>query len=92
MIYKQSGISKQTVNSAVRKLENEEILYLKQHNGRAKKAVLSDKGIKYVSETLAKIYDAERKAFAAWTEAEIDTHIHLLQKYVESLREQVELL
>ena len=29
-VYKKSGISKQTVNSAVRKLETEEILYLEQ--------------------------------------------------------------
>ena len=33
-IYKQSGISKQTVNSAIRKLENEGILYLDQESGR----------------------------------------------------------
>lgn len=36
-IYKMSGISKQTVNSAVRKLEREEILYLEQYKGKAKK-------------------------------------------------------
>lgn len=36
-IYKKSGISKQTVNSAIRSLEADGILYLEQYNGRAKK-------------------------------------------------------
>ena len=35
-IYKLSGISKQTVNSAIRKLENEETVYLEKCNGKSK--------------------------------------------------------
>lgn len=38
-IYKESGISKQTINSAIRSLEADGILYLEQHIGRAKKVV-----------------------------------------------------
>ena len=37
-IYKKSGISKQTVNSALRGLEGKGILALQQYKGRAKKA------------------------------------------------------
>lgn len=47
-IYKESGISKQTINSAIRALEADGILYLEQHNGRAKKVILTDKGRDYV--------------------------------------------
>lgn len=36
-VYKKSGIRKQTVNSAIRGLEAEQILYLQQYTGRAKK-------------------------------------------------------
>lgn len=88
-IYKQSGISKQTVNSALRKLEEESILYLEQHCGRSKKVTLTDEGKVYVGETIAKIFEAENAAFASWTEKEVDTHIRLTEKYVESFREQV---
>ena len=35
-IYKNSGISKQTINSAIRGLEKEGLLYLAQYHGRAK--------------------------------------------------------
>ena len=35
-VYKQSGISKQTVNSALRKLESSNMVYLENHKGKAK--------------------------------------------------------
>ncbi len=46
-IYKQSGVSKQTVNSAIRNLEKKDIIYLEQHLGRSKKVVLTDIGKEY---------------------------------------------
>ncbi len=70
-IYKQSGVSKQTINSAIRSLEKESIIFLEQHSGRAKKVILSDTGKEYVKETTARIFDAEVAAFASWTEEEI---------------------
>lgn len=40
-----SGIPKQTINSALRKPEKEEILYLETANGRNRQVILTDKGI-----------------------------------------------
>lgn len=91
-IYKGLGISKQTVNSAVRKLEEEGVLYLEQYRGKAKKVVLTEKGKQYVSETAARLYEAEKKAFESWTEDEIDTHIRFMEKYLNSFKEQVQKL
>lgn len=91
-IYKQSGISKQTVNSAIRKLEKEEILYLEQDTGRGKRIYLTDKGKNYVEKTVARLFTAEYEAFATWTEEEINTHIHLMEKYVDSFQCQVKKL
>lgn len=62
-IYKQSGVSKQTVNSAIRNLEKKHIIYLEQHSGRAKKVVLTDAGKEYVQKTTARLFDAEAAAF-----------------------------
>ena len=42
-IYKLSGISKQTINSAIRKLENDEIVYLEKHNGKTKMVCFTEK-------------------------------------------------
>lgn len=91
-IYKQSGISKQTVNSAVRNLERKGILYLEPHSGRAKKVALTGAGKEYVKATIARLFEAEAAAYASWAEEEIDAHIGLLEKYIASFREQVEKL
>ena len=40
-----TGISKQTVNSALRKLEVEEILYLEPYNAKSKKVFLTSKSV-----------------------------------------------
>lgn len=88
-IYKQTGISKQTVNSALRKLESDDILYLETFKGRSKKVLLTDKGKDYVMHTAARIYQAECAAYASWTEEELNTYVHLTEKYVDLFREQV---
>lgn len=91
-IYKQSGISKQTVNSAIRNLEKKHIIYLEQQSGRTKKVVLTDIGKDYVQKTTARLFDAEAAAFASWTEEEINAHIGFMEKYIRLFREQVEKL
>ncbi len=91
-VYKKSGISKQTVNSAIRGLEADNILYLEQHTGRAKKIVLTDKGKDYVRKTVARLYQAEVQAFDTWSEEEINTYIRLMEKYAECIRQQIEKL
>lgn len=88
-IYKQSGISKQTVNSAIRKLEKEGVIFLEQHSGRAKKVVLTDLGKDYVKKTVARLFNAEAAAFSTWTEDEINAHIGFMEKYIDSFREQI---
>lgn len=89
-ICRQSGISKQTVNSAIRKLEEEGILYLVQSKGKNKKVMLTEKGKAYLEQTAAKIYAAESRAFAGWTEAELEEYLRLTEKFAESFREQVQ--
>lgn len=89
-ICQQSGISKQTVNSAIRKLEEEGILYLVQGKGKNKKVMLTEKGKAYLEQTAAKIYAAESRAFAGWTEAELEEYLRLTEKFAESFREQVQ--
>lgn len=91
-IYQKSGISKQTVNSAIRALEADGILYLEQHTGRSKKVILTGKGRGYVERTVAKLYEAEAQAFASWPKEEIAAYIRLMGKYVDCLRQQVEKL
>ena len=89
-ICRQSGIRKQTVNSAIRKLEEEEILYLVRFQGKSKKVMLTEKGKAFIERTAARIYQAETRAFAAWTEAEVEEYLRLTEKFAETFREQVQ--
>ncbi len=89
-ICKQSGVSKQTVNSALRHLEASDFIRLTRYSGKAKKALLTDAGRAYAQRTVARLFDAEAAAFSTWTEAEISAHIGFLEKYIQLFREQVE--
>lgn len=91
-VYKSSGMSRQTVNSAIRNLEAADILYLEPYRGRAKQIVLTEKGTQYIQETAAKLFAAEMAAFDSWTEEEISTHLHLIEKYAACLQREIDKL
>lgn len=91
-VYKSSGVSRQTINSAIRKLEADGMLYLEPYAGRSKKIVLTDKGRDSIRQTVARLLEAEIRAFDGWSEDEIKTYISLIEKYTESLRKQLNLL
>ena len=89
-IYKSYGISKQTINSAIRKLENNDIVYLEKHNGKAKKVCLTDKGKSYIKQNAARLFEAECNAIEYWSEKEINLYLSLIEKHNASLRKQIQ--
>ncbi len=91
-IYKKSGVSKQTLNSAVRALEKDGLLYLEPYKGRAKQAVLTEKGRAYAEQTAARLVHAELQAFDGWTEEEVAAYLRLQEKYTACFRREVEKL
>lgn len=89
-ICNESGISKQTINSAIRKLESDEILYLEQDKGKTKRVCLTEKGKVYVTQTAARLVEAECNAFSDWTEEEVNLYLRLIEKYNASFRVEIE--
>lgn len=89
-IYKKTGISRQTINSAIRILERSNILYLERHVGRTKRVKVTEKGRDYIQKTAARIYQAEIRAFDSWTDEEINRYIDFMEKYADCFRQQVE--
>lgn len=87
-LYKISAISKQTINSAIRKLEADGDIYLKKHDGKSKIVCLTEKGSEYVKKTAEILLAAEDAAFADWSAEEMDTYLRLIEKHVASLRQQ----
>ena len=88
-IYKLSGISKQTINSAIRKLEQEKLIYLEKYNGKAKLVCLTECGRVRADQTAARLFEAEQAAFSEWSEEELQTYLTLNKKYNETLKEQI---
>ncbi|HBA63074.1 MAG TPA: MarR family transcriptional regulator [Lachnospiraceae bacterium] len=84
-----SGASKQTVNSALRKLENMDVIYLENYSGRKKNVCLTDKGKVLVKDTVLRIIEIENSIFDSWTEEERNIYISLTEKYLSSFKEKI---
>lgn len=91
-IYGVYGTSKQTVNSALRKLEQEHYLYLEKFSGKEKKVYLTETGMAYAKKTAARLYAAECGAFSEWSKEDIARYLTLIEKHKKSLKEQIEAL
>lgn len=85
-----SGISKQTINSALRKLEADDILYLENDKGKAKRVFLTQKGKEYIAVTAVRLREAECNAFNDWTENELELYFKLNEKYNESFKKEID--
>lgn len=84
-----SSASKQTINSALRKLEADGIVRLETFRGRKKKVRLTDKGEQYVKDTVYPIIRIENEISDSWSGEEKNTYIELTRRYLEAFREKL---
>ena len=89
-ISKLSGISRQTINSAIRKLEKEDIVYLKQGKGKNTIVCLTQKGEKYASEKIKPLLEIENMIWQEWTPEEQREYLRLTEKYRDALKKHLE--
>lgn len=89
-ISKLTGISRQTINSAIRRLEKEGIVYLKPGKGRNTILCLTEKGEKFSSEKIRPLYEIENKIWNEWTEEERQQYLKLTKKYRDGLKKYME--
>lgn len=85
-----SGISKQTVNSALRKLEGEGIVYLEKSRGRRENVCLSEKGKAFVKNTVFHVIQIENEIYDSWSEEELRVYMELEERYLHTFTEKVE--
>lgn len=88
-ICKLSGTSKQTINSALRKLEADHIVYLETAEGRKKTVCLTENGKQLVNRTVARLIEVENDIFASWQEQERKLYLELTQKYLISFKNKI---
>ena len=87
-----SGLSKQTVNSALRKLEAEGVVYLEPVSARSKSVCLTEAGQALAAETAGRIIRIENDIFDSWPQADVEQYLELTERFLLALREKAEQL
>ena len=82
-------IPKQTVNSAVQKLEKEGYLVLRKGHGRQMHISMTELGKEKLEQWIYPLIRSENEAFGALTQEEISQLLVLHRKYVTALRKNI---
>lgn len=83
-----SGLSKQTANSALRRMEAEGVVYLEPLGARGKRVCLTEAGRALAEATAARVMAAENAVLAAWSAEDVDAYLRLTERYLVDLREK----
>jgi DNA-binding transcriptional regulator GbsR (MarR family) len=89
---RQMGMSKQTLNSSLRHLEQEGLVQLEALNGKSKCAVLTQKGERYAVQTAMKIVQAEQNVLENWPERDVKQFIQLTERFRDDLAREAQKL
>lgn len=88
-IYKESGMARSTVNSAIKKLEKKGILTLESLDGRSTVVRITYRGRRLSRDTVEKVIEIENKIYDAWTEEEKQTAIKLNRDFMDKFALEV---
>lgn len=88
-LIRQSGENKQTINSALRKMEREELIYLEPAGGKSKRVCLTGKGQDVARNTVEKVIAVENKIYSSWSREEWELYLQLTERYLTQVREEM---
>lgn len=88
-ILRMTGLPKQTVNSALRKLEGEGIVYLRSAEKKKKSVHLTEQGKSLASATVLRLMEMENAVFDSWTAEERQSYLRMNQKYLTQFKETI---
>lgn len=89
-IYKSSGLSRQTINSSVKKLSKNGIICLKQGDGRNTIVSLTDEGRQIAKKVIEPLFEIENNIFSNWSDKQIQDYLLLTTNYRDLLKEGIE--
>lgn len=87
-----SGISRQTINSALCKLEQQGYVRVEPDKGRNTMVFLTEAGQAFAAEKVYPLFQIENQIWSEWATAEQQQYLALTQKYRDSLKKQLEAL
>ena len=76
-----TGLSKQTVNSALRKLEADGILYLEPSG-----VCLTEAGLRVADATAGRLIRLENSIFDEWPAEDVQQYLGLMERYLQAFR------
>lgn len=89
-LIRRCAISKQTINSALRKLESDDIIYLEAAGKKAKRVLLTAKGREVAHATVDRVIAMENKIYGSWQPEEWAVYLDLTERFLQQLRKEVE--
>lgn len=87
-ICRYSGLSKQTVNSALRKMEKEGILYLEPAGPKNKNVCLTETGKLLTQRTAGQIYGIENEILESWPQEDVQKYLELTERFLRSFQDK----
>ena len=87
-ICRNSGISKQTINSALHKLESEDIIYLESAGTKNKKVCLTEHGKRLADRTAGKVIEMENEIFSSWEKEDMEKYLELTERYLRDFQKR----
>ena len=91
-IVRQSGASKQTINSAIRRLEREGAVRLETAGGRGKNVRLTEEGRELVRRTVLLVIKMEDEIYASWTQEELRAYLGQTEKFLTAFKKKMKQL
>lgn len=88
-ICQEAFVNKQTINSSIRRLEQEGYLYLEQGRGQDKHIYLTDAGKRFVEKNIVPIIKKENEAFAQFSLDEQKELLRLSKIHIEYLKSKL---
>ncbi|KAI4448968.1 hypothetical protein C823_003497 [Eubacterium plexicaudatum ASF492] len=88
-IQKISGTSRQTIHSAIRRLEADGLINLEASDGKRKTVRLTEKGKDRSENGVAKLAQLENEILGSWPEEDQKKYLELTQKYLNALKEKI---
>lgn len=88
IFYKETGTTKSTINSAVRKMEQAGYLYLKPGAGRNTCVFLTEKGETLMKHTVHRLIAIENEIFESWSPEEQQIFMKLNQDFAARFAEK----
>lgn len=89
-IYKNSGLGKTTINSAIKKMEKNGLLRIEQGSGRNTLVYLTEEGKKLSARTVERIIEIENMIFHSWSKEDQKMFIGLNEKYLKEFNEKTD--